>query len=175
MGYAVLALIFSLVPAMRADAAVTGERSPFYFADDTLKNRKKRKAAGTPAPKKGRTAPRGPIETSPEKRELLGERYLRPGKYRIEIVGIICNACTKAVIENLQDIRGVASAEFNFEKGDLILSIKKAKVKKGKRIGRNPARAKARVRVSKIRRAVQHAGRRVKLGTQLRVKSIRAK
>lgn len=175
MNTTALALIFFLVPAMRAAAAVSGNRSPFYFADDTLKTRKKRRAAGTPAPQKGKSAPARSAEAAPKKKEFLGERYLKPGKYRVEIVGIICNVCTKAVVENLQKIRGVASAKFDFEKGDLILRIKKTEVKKGRRVGRNPAREKARIRVSEIRRAVRHAGRRVKLDTALRIKSIREK
>ncbi len=175
MQYTVWALIFFLLPAVRVSAAVTGERSPFYFADDTLKSRKKRKTRALAPVKKGKARPADPAQAAPEKKELLGERYLKPGKYRIEITGIICNACTKAVTENLKKIRGIASAKFNYERRLLFITVKKPKIKKGKRVGRNPAREKARVRVSKLRRAVRHAGRRVKLDVALRIKSIREK
>lgn len=175
MQYTIWALIFFLLPAARVSAAVTGERSPFYFADDTLKNRKKRKIRTAAPATKRKARPSDPAQAAPEKKNLLGERYLKPGKYRIEITGVICNACTKAVIENLKKIRGVSSAKFDYERHRLFLTIKKPKVKKGKRVGRNPAREKARVGVSKLQRAVRHAGRRVKLDVVLRIKSIREK
>lgn len=84
-------------------------------------------------------------------------RRLPEGSYRLRVSGVLCNACTKAIVENLRLVPGVQAADFSFEEGFLRLTIAKGKW----------------IRMSSVYRAVGRAGRMVKLGTRLRVVELR--
>lgn len=128
-------------------AQVGGHTSPFYFAEEGAEERAQAETRRA-AEEAGRQAAR-PIANPYA--DLGAVRHLEAGKYEAKVSGLLCNACTKAVVEELQKLKGVQAAEFDFEEGILRLTIKKD----------------ARVRFSQILRAVRHAGRRVKLGNQL--------
>ena len=84
-------------------------------------------------------------------------KVLTPGKYRLIVSGPQCNACTRAVVESLKTVKGVEAASYDFEEGVLWLSVKKD----------------ARVRATKVARAVVRAGRRAKLGTRFEITEVR--
>lgn len=75
---------------------------------------------------------------------------LREGHWRLAIGGILCNACTRAVVEGFLKVEGVAKATFDFEEGYLKLTVDHNK----------------QVRTSKLERALRLAARRVDLETR---------
>lgn len=75
---------------------------------------------------------------------------LREGHWRLAIGGILCNACTRAVVEGFLQVEGVAKASFDFEDGYLKLTVDHNK----------------QVRTSKLERALRLAARRVDLETR---------
>jgi copper chaperone CopZ len=163
-----------LLLAATAWGTTTGGSKDFYFAaDDSSEPRQA-------APKK--TKPKKPSAevVSPEIK-LEDMKFLAVGKYRLRLEGILCNACTRQVTHNLKQIYGIKKAKFNYEEGYLFITVAKPKPKprkgpdgkvvkgkNGKPLMLKPRRWKA-PRVSKVLRAVRHAGRKVRLGTEFRV------
>ena len=143
------ALCLAAAPAGARAAQVGGHTSPFYFAEEGSEETAEAKAQRA-AEEARREAPKTIANPYANLRSI---RYLEAGNYEAKVSGVLCNACTKAVVEELQKLKGVQTATFDFEDGILRLTIKKD----------------ARVRFSQILRAVRHAGRRVKLGTQLAI------
>ncbi|TPW19980.1 MAG: hypothetical protein FD126_2146, partial [Elusimicrobia bacterium] len=72
---------------------------------------------------------------------------LREGHWRLAVGGILCNACTRAVVEGFLQVEGVAKASFDFEDGYLKLTVDHGK----------------QVRTAKLERALRLAARRVDL------------
>ncbi|MBI2363082.1 MAG: hypothetical protein HYV15_06840 [Elusimicrobia bacterium] len=75
---------------------------------------------------------------------------LREGVWKLSIGGIVCNACTKASIEEVLKLEGVEKATFEFEDGVMLLTVAKG----------------AQVRRSKVERALRTASRRADLDTR---------
>lgn len=75
---------------------------------------------------------------------------LREGHWRLAIGGILCNACTRAVVEGFLQVEGVAKASFDFEEGTLKLTVDHNK----------------QVRTARLERALRLAARRVDLKTR---------
>lgn len=73
---------------------------------------------------------------------------LREGHWRLAVGGVLCNACTKAVVEGFLEVEGVSKASFDFEDGFLKLTVARG----------------AQVRTAKLERALRLAQRRVDLG-----------
>ena len=152
---AFLFMLFAGAMVVSAHAArVGGHSSPFYFAEDD-------DYAPQPTPKK--TTTKGQKKIRPKKpsnpyANLKRVRYLPPGRFEARVTGLLCNACTKAVLEDLKKIKKIKTASFDFEEGVLRFTVTKGKP----------------VRLSKVIRAVRHAGRRVKLGTQLLLVELKA-
>lgn len=84
-------------------------------------------------------------------------KVLRQGKYRAKVAGVLCNACTRAIVENLKALAAIKRAKFDFEEGVLWITVAKGKS----------------IRATKIERAVRHASRRVELGTTYEITEIR--
>jgi len=113
----------------------------------------------------GKAAARGSTDVLRSRTRALGDdhyslqRYkvLREGRYKCVVAGVLCNACTRAVVEGLKKIKGIKDAKFDFEDGFLWLYIEE----------------NAQVSTRKIRRALAHAGRRVDLGTRYQITDIR--
>lgn len=139
-------ILLSRLPALAALSALVGCSSPSGIPSDggilTL-------SGGAPA-----RSPGGKLNPSYKIERL---QVLTPGKYHMLVSGVVCNTCTRAIVENLKALKGVEEASFDFEEGVLWLTVKKD----------------AQVRASKVARAVVHAGRRVKLGTRFRVTEVR--
>ncbi|MFA5139736.1 MAG: heavy-metal-associated domain-containing protein [Elusimicrobiota bacterium] len=79
------------------------------------------------------------------------------GRYRAVVSGVLCNACTRAIVENLKALKGMESASFDFEEGILWFTVAKGKS----------------LRPSHIRRALKRAGKRVKLDTRFEITELR--
>lgn len=75
---------------------------------------------------------------------------LREGHWRLSVGGVLCNACTKAVVEGFLEVEGVSKASFDFEDGYLKLTVARG----------------AQVRTAKLERALRIAQRRVDLGAR---------
>lgn len=119
----------------------------YYVAEET------RRPPAKPAPADRTPAPLAKEPALP----LSRLRRLPEGSYRLKVSGVLCNACTKAIVENLRRVAGVQSASFSFEEGFLRLTIAKGKW----------------IRMSSVYRAVGRAGRTVKLGTRFKVTELR--
>src|SRR5687768_2054482 len=52
-------------------------------------------------------------------------RLLVAGTYRLTVSGVLCNACTRAIVQALAEVRGVEAARFDFEEGMLWLTVAK--------------------------------------------------
>ena len=98
-------------------------------------------------------------ESAPERRREKPKKrkFLFGGRYKLTLMGILCNACTRAVVEDLRELEGVRAASFDFEEGLLDLTITHG----------------AKVRIRRIERTLSRASRRVDLGTQFRIGEIR--
>jgi copper chaperone CopZ len=79
------------------------------------------------------------------------------GRYRASVSGVLCNACTRAIVEQLKALKGMESASFDFEEGVLWFTVGKGKS----------------LRPSQIRRALRRAGKRVKLKTRYEITELR--
>lgn len=75
---------------------------------------------------------------------------LREGVWKLSVGGILCNACTKASVEEVLKLEGVEKASFEFEDGFMMLTVAKG----------------AQVRRSKVERALRTASRRADLETR---------
>jgi len=84
-------------------------------------------------------------------------KVLRQGRYKCVVSGVLCNACTRAIVEGLKRVKGIKDAEFDFEDGLLVLTVEKG----------------AQVRTGKVVRALAHAARRVNLGSRFKITDIR--
>jgi hypothetical protein len=84
-------------------------------------------------------------------------KVLREGKYRAIVTGVLCNACTRAIVLRLKRIKGIESAAFDFEEGFLWITVAKDRE----------------VRTGKVLRAMRLAGRQVDLGTRFQIAEIR--
>lgn len=73
---------------------------------------------------------------------------LREGHWRLAVGGVLCNACTRAIVEGFLKVEGVAKASFDFEDGFAKLTVERGK----------------QVRTAKLERALRLAQRRVDLG-----------
>lgn len=73
---------------------------------------------------------------------------LREGHWRLAVGGVMCNACTRAVVEGFLAVEGVGQASFDFEDGFLKLTVERGR----------------QVRTAKLERALRLAARRVDLG-----------
>ncbi len=82
---------------------------------------------------------------------------LREGKYRAMVSGVLCNACTRAIVLRLKTIKGIESCRYDFEEGFLWITVKKD----------------AEIRTGKILRAMRLAGRKVDLKTRFTIIEIR--
>ena len=144
-------LAFSLLASSShaADPRVGGHSSPFFFAEEEGEDLKR--APEPETPKEAAPAP-APGTVPLDLRRL---KEFKEGGYRGTVEGMICNACAMAVVAELKRIKGIADASLDFEEGVLRFSVAKGK----------------RVRVSKVLRAVRHAGRRVNLGAKLYLES----
>lgn len=91
-------------------------------------------------------ATRGAKATSEKPPEVS---ILKEGVWKVSVGGILCNACTRAAVEEVLKIAGVAKASFDFEDGFMLLTVAKDKE----------------VRRSKVERALRNASRRVDLKT----------
>lgn len=81
---------------------------------------------------------------------LGGIETLRAGRYRCAVSGVLCNACTRAIVEEVLKVPGIRAAKFDFEEGWLWLSVEQA----------------ATVKVSRLRKALGKAARKTKLGAR---------
>jgi len=84
-------------------------------------------------------------------------KRLREGKFRAIVDGVLCNSCTRAIVERLKEIKGIANAEFDFEEGYLWITVA----------------PKAEVRTGKVLRALRLAARKNNLGTRFSITEIR--
>ena len=153
------------------------EESPYYFADETLERDESMRKART-LHKGPRTFTKEKPDTeSPEyrkKRSPLDQlKYLSPGSYEAKIIGILCNACTDAVLANLKTIKQVEKASFDYEEGILKFGIKKPKKAKKDQPSKSFFDRDKPLRYSKFRRAVRRAGRRVRLNTSFTISEIK--
>ena len=82
-------------------------------------------------------------------------RILVAGTYKFTVGGVLCNACTRAIVEALGEVRGVESARFDFEEGLLWLSVEKGR----------------RLRLSQVERALKRAQRAVAMDAQFELTS----
>lgn len=73
---------------------------------------------------------------------------LREGHWKLTVGGILCNACTRAIVEGFLAVEGVSKASFDFEDGFAKLTVARG----------------AQVRTAKLDRALRLAQRRVDLG-----------
>lgn len=119
---------------------------------------RKKETAREEPPRPEKPAPPEPKRLPREARAGLEEfRLLRPGRYELVLDGVLCNACTRAVVEALADLREVSEADFDFEEGSLRLVIA-------------PER---RLRLARVERALRRASSRADLGTEFRIREIR--
>lgn len=88
-------------------------------------------------------ARRAAVEKPPE------ASILQAGLWKVSVGGILCNACTRAAVEEVLKLPGVEKAAFDFEDGFMLLTVAKDK----------------QVRRSKVERALRNASRRVDLKT----------
>lgn len=95
--------------------------------------------AAPAASRSGRSAPAEEPALAP---------LLREGHWKLTVGGILCNACTRAVVEGFLDVEGVSKASFDFEDGFVKLTVARG----------------AQVRTAKLERALRLAQRRVDLG-----------
>jgi hypothetical protein len=100
-------------------------------------------AAAAPAPK------------APDDSWRQSLRTLQEGRYQFGVKGPVCNACTKAIVEEAKAVRGVQDASMDYEEGVLRVTI-------GTERG---------VRLSQIERALNRAYRRVRLGPPFELSS----
>ncbi|MBI4348587.1 MAG: heavy-metal-associated domain-containing protein [Elusimicrobia bacterium] len=101
--------------------------------------------ARTPAPKSAKPpAPRKFVD-------------LKSGKYVCELSGMLCTACAGMIVAELKKVSGVEAASVDFDERLLRLVIL-------------PKRS---VRVDNVKRALAHAARRIDLGTNFGLVSIR--
>lgn len=84
-------------------------------------------------------------------------KLLREGRWRLSVGGVLCNACTRAVIEEFLKVEGVSKATFDFEDGFLSLIVARG----------------AQVRTAALERAVRLASRRADLGSQFNLAEAR--
>jgi copper chaperone CopZ len=166
-------LIFSilLLPLI----ANAEEENPYYFADDTIEKEQSKTRA--------RTLHTGPKTFAVEKVDKKSPKYrkqrspleelkfLAPGQYEAKIIGILCNACTNSVLANLKKIKQIGKASFDYEEGILRFKVKKVKKKKKEPV--NYFKRDRPLRYSKFRRAIRHAGRRVRLDTRFTISEIK--
>lgn len=174
-----LLLIGAILPAT-VFKAVGEDDDPYYFADDIIDRkefdtRTRTMRAGPQTFTKGKTDENVPKYR--KTRSPLDElKYLDPGRYEAKIIGIMCNSCTDTVLSYLKRIPEIRSASFDFEDGVLRFEVAKPtrgkkKVKKKGKKGPRPKKLR-RLRFSKFRRAVRHAGRRVRLNARFSVAEI---
>ncbi|MFH1723954.1 MAG: cation transporter [Elusimicrobiota bacterium] len=84
-------------------------------------------------------------------------KALREGRYKCTVTGVLCNACTRAIVEALERVEGVSDAEFDFEEGVLWITIAENGI----------------VKTGKVLRALRLAARRVNLDTRYEITEIR--
>ncbi|MBI3297752.1 MAG: hypothetical protein HYZ75_06285 [Elusimicrobia bacterium] len=65
-----------------------------------------------------------------------GVAILKEGRWRIAMGGVLCNACTKAIVEEFLRVDGVAKAAFDFEDGFLHLTVARGKQARGAALDR---------------------------------------
>ncbi|HBL17943.1 MAG: hypothetical protein A2X36_10110 [Elusimicrobia bacterium GWA2_69_24] len=82
---------------------------------------------------------------------------LREGRYKCVVAGVLCNVCTRSIVDQLKRIAGVKEAQFDFEEGFLYIVIDKDRT----------------VRAGKVRRALSLAARKANLHTRYEITDIR--
>lgn len=93
-------------------------------------------------------APARPPRAAEKAEEPALAPVLREGHWRLAVGGVLCNACTRAVVEGFLKVEGVSKASFDFEDGFLKLTVERG----------------AQVRTAKLERALRLAARRIDLG-----------
>ncbi|MDE2293489.1 MAG: heavy-metal-associated domain-containing protein [Elusimicrobia bacterium] len=82
-------------------------------------------------------------------------KLFREGRWKMAVSGVLCNACTKAIVERLKKVEGVADASFDYEEGSLHMTVARGH----------------RVRAPLVERALHVAGHEVDLGTRFALKA----
>ena len=118
-----------------------------------------------PGPRKrGRTGALSIIDAAPALPKARDPGYsvedlthLRPGRYELTVSGVMSNACTRAVVQEVKKVKGVENVSFDFESRFLRLEVSK----------------KTQMKSRSLQRAVRRAGRRTRLGRRLWITEIR--
>ena len=81
---------------------------------------------------------------------------LRAGRYAIKLDGLLCTACTRAIVTEISKLDAVLEASGNFEKSEVLVAIK----------------PDAKLSMTNLRRALRKAARRADLGTKFEIASV---
>ena len=87
---------------------------------------------------------------------IKANKLLHPGRYRCEVNGVLCNACTRAIVEEVKVIPDLKDARFDFEDGYLWITIGKDR----------------KVRLTEVERALRMAARRLELGVDFKLTDV---
>ncbi len=90
---------------------------------------------------------------APEQRALID---LVAGRYTLSVEGMLCNACARAITEELSGLEEVASAKADFERSELVVTVKN---------GRS-------LTAARLRKALKRAAKRVNLGKEFEVREV---
>lgn len=177
-------LLLGLLAAWPPLPSRAEEEDPYYFADDTLdlseRDRQARTLRAGPRTFSKDEPERDTPEYRKERAPLKELKYLAPGNYEAKIVGILCNACTDSVLEELKRIPQIGKASFDYEEGVLRFAVRQAKPEDKKAGDKTAKRPRfflpgkdAPLRFSRLRRAVVRAGRRVNLDSRFTISEVK--
>lgn len=82
---------------------------------------------------------------------------LASGRYAVRVSGMLCAVCAKTIVAELSKLPAVESAKADFEKDQILVTIKLERT----------------LRLSTLRRSLRLAAKRVNLGTQFEIEDIR--
>lgn len=82
---------------------------------------------------------------------------LIPGRYAVRVTGMLCAVCAKTIVAELSKLPEVESAKADFEKDQILVTIKLERT----------------LRLSALRRSLRLAAKRVNLGTQFEIEDMR--
>ena len=81
---------------------------------------------------------------------------LRGGRYAVKIEGLLCSACTRAILDEISRFKDVQAVTADFDKSELVITVKLDRT----------------VSVSALRKALKRAAKRVNLDTRFEIDSI---
>lgn len=104
--------------------------------------------AGAAAP--AQSALLGASEPAAQESRAALPKALTPGRYRCVISGILCEACTRAILRELRGVDGLSESRFEEDNPVLWLTVAKTKT----------------IRVDRLERALRAASQRIDLATK---------